>query len=91
MCIYISIFQAFKLCLTGEDGFNLSYESLTSKEANEALSERMQSKDFTDTLPQFGLSGVEEDDDEVTGYDDEGAVKYDEIDSSKALDEEIAD
>jgi len=55
VCIYSSLFQAFKLCSTGEDGFNLSYELLTSEKAMKALSERMtNNKDFTDTLSRVG-------------------------------------
>jgi len=92
VCIYSSLFQAFKLCSTGEDGFNLSYESLTSEKAMKALSEWMKnSKDFTDTLSRVGPIGVEEEEEEVTGDGSEKAIEYDEIDSSKTVEEEIAD
>jgi len=50
----------------------------------------MKNKDFTDTLSQSAPVGMEEDD-EVTDGDDEVVVEYDEIDSSKTLEEEIAD
>lgn len=85
------IFQAFKLCSTGEEGFDLSYDSLTSEKAKAALAKRVKnSKAFVNSLSCMEPIGTEEDD-EVDG-DDEGerTVEYDEIDSSKTL-EEIAD
>jgi hypothetical protein len=77
--------------LVGKDGFNLSYESLTSEEAKKALSEQMKnSKGFADTLSQLEPIGTE-DDDEVTDNHSGGTVEEDEIDSSKTLSEEIVD
>jgi len=94
MYIYSSFFQAFKLCSTGEDGFNLSYESLTSEKAKKALLERMKnSKDFTDTLSRTGTIGTEEEEEEEEWVTNNGSkvIEYDEIDSSKTVEEEIAD
>ena len=54
------------------------------------MSEKMRNKDFTDILSQSALVGMEEDN-EVTDGDGEVVVEYDEIDSSKTLQEEIAD
>lgn len=92
MYVYSLIFQAFELCSTGKDGFNLSYDSLTSEKAKTALAKRMKdSKDFADTLSQPEPIGTE-DDDEIADDDDEhNTIGHDEIDSSKTLDEEIAD
>ena len=44
------LFQAFKLCSTGEGGFDLSYECLTSEWAKAALAERIE------TSPEFAKS-----------------------------------
>ena len=49
----------------------------------------MNSKDFTDTLSQLGSLGTEED--EFADSGNEGAIEYDDIDSSKTVEEEIAD
>jgi len=50
----------------------------------------MKNKEFVDTLSQSGPVGTEEDD-EVTEDDEKEVVEYDEIDSSKTVQEEIAD
>ena len=76
--------------MTGTDGFNLSYQSLTSEEAKKALSERMKkSKEFTDTLSRLEPVGTE--DDEVISDVGGMAVEYDEVDSSKTVEEEVVD
>ena len=83
--------QAFELCSTGEKDFNLSYESLTSKEGRELLLKRIsEDKNFYQSLGRFD-PGVEEDQDhDSTGGGDE-MVYYDEIDSSKTIDAVIGD
>ena len=86
------ISQAFKLCSTGEEGFDLSYSSLTSEGAKKALAERIKnSQDFSDTLFRAEPMGVEDNEAIANGDQEESTVEYDEIDSSKTLDEEIAD
>jgi hypothetical protein len=86
------ILQAFKLCSTGEDEFKLSYHSLRSESAQKALAERIKnSKEFSNTIYRVEPMGVEGDE-VIADEDQEGStIGYDEIDSSKTLDEEIAD
>jgi len=84
--------QAFKLCLTGEEGCDLSYNSLTSEKAKTKLAERMKnSQEFSSTL--FRVEPIGTEDNEVDADEDEedSTIEYDEIDSSKTLDEEIGD
>jgi len=51
---YDHIHQAFRLCSTGEDGLNLSYECLTSERARTALKERIAaSPEFAKNLQQL--------------------------------------
>ena len=86
------IFQAFKLCSTGEEGFDLSYDSLTSDKAKAALEKRIKdSGDFAKTLSQMEPIGIEGDEEVEDGNQEGTVVNYDEIDSSKTLEEEIAD
>ena len=72
--------------MTGEKDFNLSYESLTSKEARQLLLERIsEDSEFYKTLKRSDI-GEEEEDQENDGYGgDDGMVCYDEIDSSKTV------
>ena len=49
----------------------------------------MNSKDFTNSLSQLGSLGIEEDEFADGGH--EGVIEYDDIDSSKTVEEEIAD
>jgi hypothetical protein len=85
--------QAFQLCSTGEKGFNLSYESLTSKEARQLLLERIGTdKEFYRSLKGEDKGEEEEDNDDDNEDDsDNGVIHYDEIDSSKTIDAVIAD
>ena len=79
--------QAFQLCSTGEKGFNLSYESLTSKEAQQLLLERISTdKIFYESLkgPEKGEEEEENDEGSESSSDDE-VVSYDVIDSSKTI------
>ena len=81
--------QAFKLCLVEKDGLNLSYECLTSKKARDTLAERIAaSPEFERSLQRPGTIG-EEDDDEFDEDDPMVDVTYDEIDSSRMINEEV--
>src|ERR1700743_1039612 len=80
------------LCSTGEEGFDLSYNSLTSESAKKALAERIKnSQAFSMTLSRAEPMGVENDEDSAGGDQEDFAVEHDEIDSSKTLDEAIGD
>ena len=82
------IYQAYKLCSTGEDGFDLSYECLTSKRAKDALAKQVAaSSEFAKSLQQPEIVG-EEDDDELD-EDNSDVVVYDETDSSRTINEEV--
>ena len=86
------ISQAFKLCSTGQDEFDLSYKSLTSEEAKKALAERIKnSQEFSNTLFRAEPMGVEGNEVYDDGDQENSIIKYDEIDSSKTLDEEVTD
>ena len=80
------------LSSTGEEGFDLSYNSLTSESAKKALAKQIKnSQAFSMTLSWAEPMGVENDED-VTGGDQENfAVEHDEIDPSKTLDGAIGD
>ena len=68
------IYQAYKLCSTGEDGFDLSYECLTSKRAKDALAKQVAaSSEFAKSLQWPEIVG-EEDDDELGSDLDDGDV-----------------
>ena len=84
--------QAFKLCSTGQDEFDLSYNSLTSEGAKKALEERIKNSHiFSNTLFRAEPIGVEDDEVIPHGDQESSTVEIDEIDSSKTSDEEIAD
>src|ERR1700679_1329741 len=84
--------QAFKLCSTGEKVFNLSYESLTSKEAQQLLLERISTdKIFYESLKGPEKGEEEEDDESSESSSDDEVVSYDGIDSSKTIGAAIAD
>ena len=94
---YLIEIQAFQLCSTGEDGFNLSYESLTNKEARKLLLEYI-SKDqaFYQSLIRIDQGGKEMDqgstDDDEKGEEEKGGkegIVCDEIDSSVTIKEAI--
>ena len=56
------------LCSTGEEGFDLSYNSLTSESAKKALAERIKnSQAFSMTLSRAEPMGVENDEDSARG------------------------
>lgn len=84
-------FQAFKLCSTGEDRVDLSYDCLISEQARTALADRIEaSSEFSKSLQRPETTGVE--DEEESDEDDpmgEDVVLYDEIDSSRSIDEEV--
>ena len=85
------LFQAFKLCSTGEGGFDLSYECLTSGQARAALVERIKaSPEFAKSLQRPETMRVEEGE-EIDEHDSmsKDAVPYDEIDSSRTIGEEV--
>jgi hypothetical protein len=82
--------QAFHLCSTGQDGFNLSYESLTSRKTQNMLFERVGTdQEFFQSLKR--VDDGEEEADQGDGGNDDGMVCYDEIDSSKTINEAIQD
>jgi hypothetical protein len=81
---YIS--RAFKLCSTGEEEFNLSYNSLTSERAKHALAERTKNKIFANTLFWAEPMGEEKDEGMADGNGEGFIVEYDETDSSETLD-----
>ena len=89
---FLTIFiQAYKLCSTGEGGFNLSYECLTSERAGTALKDQIAaSPEFAKSLQRPETIG-EEEEEEVDEDDpmDEDVVLYDGVDSSRIIDEEV--
>ena len=91
---FLTIFiQAYKLCSTGEGGFDLSYECLTSERARTTLKKRIAaSPEFAKSLQRPETIGVEDEEEEEIDEDDpmdEGIVLYDGIDSSRMIDEEV--
>ena len=81
-------YQAYKLCSTGEDGLDLSYECLTSERTKTALAKQIaDSSEFAASLQQPEIIG-EEDNEESDG-DNTNAVVYNEIDSSRMINEEV--
>ena len=83
--------QAFQLCSTGVQGFNLSYESLTSKEGRALLLKRIsEDREFYQSLERFDPGEEEDQDTNATGGDN-GIVWYDDIDSSKTIDAVIGE
>ena len=71
-----SAYQAYKLCSTGEDGFDLSYKCLTSERAKTALAKQIaDSSEFAASLQQPEIIG-EEGNEELDG-DNTNAVVYD--------------
>jgi hypothetical protein len=82
--------QAFQLCSTGQDDFNLSYESLTSKKARKLLMDRIsESQEFYKSLKRGDKGGEEMDHEDSS--DSKGLIYYDEIDSSKTIKEAVQD
>lgn len=82
--------QAFQLCSTGQDDLNLSYESLTSKKTQKLLFERIgTNQKFFQSLKRIDDGEAEVD--QADADDEEGIICYDEIDSSKTVDEAIQD
>ena len=80
------------LCSTGEEGFDLLYDSLTSESAKTALAEQIKnSQAFFMTLSQAEPMGVENDEDSTGGDQEDFAVEHGEINSSETLDEAIGD
>ena len=80
------------LCSTGEEGFDPSYDSLTSESAKKALAELIKnSQAFSIKLSWAEPMGVENDKDSTGGDQENFAVEHDNIDSSKTLDEAIGD
>ena len=89
---YLMQSQAFQLCSTGEKGFNLSYESLASKEARQLLLEWISGdREFYKSLNRSGEGEEEDQDDDGDDNSNNEMVPYDEIDSSKTIDEAITD
>ena len=69
---------------------NLSYESLTSKEALKLLLQRVgEDPKFYQSLSRFNPGEEDKDDDDTD--EDNQVVQYDEIDSSKTIDAAIED
>ena len=82
--------QAFQLCSTGEKDSNLSYGSLTSKEARKHLLKRIsEDQKFYKSLDRFDPGEEDQDDGDTDG--DNQVVHYDEVDSSKTIDAAIKD
>jgi hypothetical protein len=82
--------QAFQLCSTGKNNFNLSYESLTSKEARKLLFDCIATnQEFYRSLKRMDSGDEEIVEDGSSGGI--GEILYDDIDSSKTIKEAIQD
>lgn len=90
MLLLTKSIQAYKLCSTGKDELDLSYECLTSEKAKDTLAKRIAaSPEFAKTLQRPETMQAEDDEDELDENDPMDEVTYDEIDSSRMVDEEV--